>query len=266
MRIPRRHISVAAIIVGAVVLGAAGAVALALGSGAFSDDAPKHVVDFTQITPLPFNGYPATVTQPNYNNPPHCQLPEDERLSPGLPPLSCRNSGSEPPPNTIPTADPAKRAPTPTADKGFKVIDNALFRYTLLVPDTWYSNMRAEGGEFEISDPQAVGEFSTHLNAPGGVELHFSAMVWSTALTPVVSESVLQQRLRTPNARFGEYVGATWDDGPGEGLAHSFFGAFVKDGVLYEIQANIEDDGRSTPEIDADLARVTQILASIAPY
>src|SRR4051812_10834647 len=105
-----RHGTLVVVVATAIVVGAAGAVALALATGIGSDDAASHAVDFSKITPVaPLTG---TRTVPDYGNPSHCQFPDDEQPSPDLPPLSCRSTGAEPSPGAIPTIDP-KQAPTP---------------------------------------------------------------------------------------------------------------------------------------------------------
>ena len=67
------------------------------------------------------------------------------------------------------------------------------------------------------------------------------------------------------SASFGGYPGAIWEPPPEEGLARNIWAAFVKDGVLFTALANL-GDGRPPAEVDADVAVVRQILATITPY
>jgi hypothetical protein len=265
-----RHFTLLAVIVGAVVLGAAGAVALALANGLGADDVAKHAVDFTKITPLPVVapiGTPSP-TLPDYSNPPKCQLPEDDRPSPDLPPLSCRNSGAEPPPGTIPTVDPAKPQSTPTAAKGFRVIDNQVFRFTVQIPDAWYSDMRPEGGQFDVLDPRITRQQAEGTEETGGVVIDFSATKYVPPYAPGAVVSDTETKLMKPNASFGDVPGVIWEDqqGGADGLAVIIHAAFLKDGVVYEVLANVVDDGQPSDAIQADVDVIKGILATITPY
>lgn len=266
----RRHLTLVAVVAGAVVLGAAGAVALALATGGGSDDAARHAVDFTKITPLAVVPPIGTITPtlPDYSNPSHCQLPQDDRPAPDLPPLSCRHSGAEPPPGTIPTVEPAKREGSPTPIKGSQVIDNLLFRFTVQIPDTWFSDMRPEGGQFDVLDPRITRQQAKGSVETGGVVLDFSATKYVAPYAPGAVVGDAETRLLTPNASFGGVPGAIWEEAQGgaDGVAVTVRAAFLKDGVVYEVLGNVVDDGQPAAAIQADVDAVKTILSTITPY
>ncbi len=263
-----RHRRTIAIVGAAAVLATAAAIAVAMWTTGFvtsQGGGGGSAVNFTKITPLPFKGYPATVVLPNTTNPPGCTLPTNERPDPNLPPLSCRNSGAEPPPGTIPTADAAKRPPTPTPEKGTHVIDNPLFRFTVQVPDGWYSDMRPEGGEFHLYDAAGAAEQAKGADLPGGLVAHFTARAYVPLDDTAFVVPVIDKHLQAPNATFGGFPGAIWDEGPGEGLSHMIYAAFRKEAVVYVITINIADDA-DVAAIEADLKTVTALLATVTPY
>jgi hypothetical protein len=234
---------------------------------AVADDAnpgQDSFADLANVTTLPFPGYPETVTVPDYDDPPECRYPEDEREDPSLPPLSCRNTGAEPPPGAVPTVDPAEREPTPAAEDGSRIIDNAAFRYTVRVPDDWYSDMRPEGGTFALYDPAAT---AAHGNGslPGGLILMFHAASYQPPLLPELGGPI-EKNLANPNIKFGTIDGATWNEGPGEGLAHFVHAVFIRDGVLYQIDAYVAGGDRPRGTVDADLARAYDVIATVSPY
>lgn len=255
----------------AIVAAAAGVGALAFVAAnmAFSDEG-SGVVDFAKITPLPFVGYPTEVFGDRTYAAPTCQAAEGEREDPSLPPLSCRNSGAEPPPGAIKTASaeeiPDKTALAGKVPEGWTVIDNRLFRYTLAIPSGWYSTMRAEGGEFRISDPVVVAQDQKGIDLAGGVVLIFSAREYMPPRAPDGFQPDTETHLASPNFVFGGYAGALWEEPAGEGLANISNAAFARDGVVYEIRVHVGDGGRSPREIGSDMEIVGRILASIAPY
>lgn len=173
------------------------------------------IVDFTKLTPIPFPGYPTGVSE-GYNDPwPTCQAPADEQPDPDLPPLSCRNSASEPPPGSIKTPAPAEipdaTAVAAEAPKEWTVIDNRLFRYTLAIPPGWYSNMRPEGGEFRIFDETHTKRIMSKGATPGGIAGSFSARPLARRLAGFPID--VEDHLASPNTSFGIVPGAIWDDG-----------------------------------------------------
>jgi hypothetical protein len=231
------------------------------------------IVDFSKVTPLPFPGYPTDIASSialDSSKAPTCQAAADERPDPNLPPLSCRSSASEPPPGSIDTPSPAEIPNNATlaanAPAGWTVIDNRIFRYTLALPPGWYSNMRPEGGAFyvfdEIKTEEVLGKGGVTL--PGGVAAGFSARRLVTDTVPGFTPNV-EEHLATPNADFGGHLGAIWQEGGGEGTAVSVHAAFAREGVVYEMVFDIEDD-RAAVAIDADVALSRQILATIQPY
>jgi hypothetical protein len=224
---------------------------------------PGSPVARFDITPLPFRP-PATVQPPDTSNPPRCQAPQDDRPAPDLPPLPCRYSGAEPPPGAIPTPA-ANEVLTPTnAPEKWQIVDNPVFRYTLAVPPDWYVNMRPEGGEFYVLDPVALAEEAKGGNPPGGVALHFTAELYVRVEPPFASP--VDVHLDAPNASFGRYPGAIWEEpAGGEGLARIVHTAFVKDGILFKMLGNF-GDGLSDADVGAEVALVEQILATITPY
>lgn len=259
----------------AIVAAAAGVGALAFVAAnmAFSDEG-SGVVDFAKITPLPFVGYPTEVFGDRTYAAPTCQAAEGEREDPSLPPLSCRNSGAEPPPGAIKTASaeeiPDKTALAGKVPEGWTVIDNRLFRYTLAIPPGWYATMRPEGGEFSVYDEigtreaTAIGK-TTLESLPGGVIVSFSARNYvERTIGGIQPDS--EARLKAPNLDLAGVPAAIWDEGPPEGSAHWVRAAFRKGDVLYEISALISGDSRSTIAIGADLKVVNDIIAGISPY
>lgn len=257
----RLHITLIAVIAGAIVLGSAGAVALALANGVGSDDAAKHAVDFSKITPVaPLTG---TRTVPDYSNPPHCQLPEDERPSPDLPPLSCRNTGAEPSPGMIPAFDPeTPRTPSP-AHAGQKIVDNRLFRLTVEIPDTWYSNMRPEGGQFAVVDPSAAEHAVKHTKGPLGVAIDFSVREYVAWAAAGLGE--IETGLESPNTTLAGVPGVIIDEGNAEG-SRWLTAAFRTGDVVYIMNAYVGEQGRSTDEVQADIDVVKVVFSSITTY
>lgn len=221
------------------------------------------------VTPLPFTPL-ATVHPPDTGNPPRCQAPDDERPAPDLPPLPCHHSANEPPAGAIPTPGPGEAATPPNVPTGWQVVDNPMFRYTLAVPPDWYVNMRPEGGEFYVLDPVALQEDARPgLDPPGGVVMHFTATGDPRAKASV-TPSPFDPHVYAPNATsasFGDYPGAIWEEefSGEEGLVQRVFAAFKKNGVTFQARANFEV-GLPDAEVEAEVAVVQEILASITPY
>ncbi|HYM14840.1 MAG TPA: hypothetical protein VEZ14_04725 [Dehalococcoidia bacterium] len=252
-----------ALLAAATVLATAAALAFAIRSA--TSQGGSGVVDFTKVTTVPFTGYPSTITVPDLREP-TCQAPANERPAPDLPPLSCRLSSGEPPPGAIPTASPAQR-PVPAAPQpaGVVVADNRLFRYTITIPSGWYSNMRPEGGTFQLTDAAATREMVDHSNPSGGIVITFGA---SKYVDPSVTGAfdTTEKRLQHPNASFGVVAGVIWGEGPGEGAAAIIHAAFRVGNVLFEANAGVASDGRPQEAIAADIASVRSVLQSITPY
>jgi len=227
-----------------------------------TSEEPDPVPDFSQrpLTPL---GVPTLLpTRIPLEEWPDCRAPRDEVPGPGLPPLPCHYEGSEPPPGTIPTASaeerPAAIASTQNVPKGWEVYDNPMFRYTFALPADWYANMRPEGGEFAVFDPNEMAFFENGEDREGGVVMFFSAGLPSVRLSEADAE-----RLDTPNAEFGGYDGVIWEDpdSVGLGVARVMVFAFLKDGVVFRGRINFGEG-----YTEADVATVRQILATITPY
>lgn len=230
------------------------------------------IVDHSKVTTVPFRGYPTYVARPSLgpDELPTCQAPADERPDPSLPPLSCRFSGSEPPPGAINTPAPDEipdaRSPDASVPPGWMVLDNRLFRYTVAIPPGWYANMRPEGGEFRAFDDiltAAVVRGRTG-SEPAGIAAAFSARLEVKDITPGYFVPDLEERLQSPNADFGGHPGAIWDH-DGEG-AKTVSGAFLRDGVVYEFHVDVEDRGLTPAEVAARLRIGRDILATIRPY
>lgn len=255
----------------AIVAAAAGVGALAFVAAnmAFSDEG-SGVVDFAKITPLPFVGYPTEVFGDRTYAAPTCQAAEGEREDPSLPPLSCRNSGAEPPPGAIKTASaeeiPDKTALAGKVPEGWTVIDNRLFRYTLAIPPGWYSTMRPEGGEFRLLDSILVGKGAVkgESGLRGGVGGYASARQ-QPANPPPLLEGV-SDPLTTPNTMFGTIPGSIWEDEGGHGTAATVRATFATRGVIFEVYFDVVDDGRSLAQVAADVALTKQILGTLTPY
>ncbi len=232
-----------------------------------SSQAPSGVADFTKLTPRPFPGYPSTITPADLTEP-TCQAPANERPQPDLPPLSCRISSGEPPPGVIATASALQR-PTvaPLQPSGASIADNQLFRYTITVPDGWYSNMRPEGGQFQLSDPPATAEtLDPAKHIPGGIVIIFGARKYFVPDVPGGFVPLVEERLQRPNVSFGGVPGVIWDEGPGEGAAAQLRAAFRKDDVVFEALALISGNGRSQEAVAGDIAAARAVLLSITPY
>ena len=259
-----RHRRAIAIVAATAILATAAAIAVAIRTTGFvtsQGGGGGSAVDFTKITPIPARAIPSIV-HPADVTPSHCQRPEDERESPNLPPLSCRNSGAEPPADAITPADPAM-VPTPASIKaGFKIIDNQFFRLTVEVPDSWYSNMRPEGGEFHLFDPAATEANAKHTELNNGIGLHFSASAY-VAYAEGVAEVYIQ--LEKPNTTFGGNPGVIYDKGTAVG-ERWIRAVFRKGGILYEIDAFVTEGGRPDDQIEADLVTIRGILATVSPY
>ena len=71
------------------------------------------------------------------------------------------------------------------------------------------------------------------------------------------------KRLDTPNAKFGGYDGAIWDDpdATGLGVARVIRFAFLKDGVVFTGKINFGEG-----YTEDDVTAVQQILKTITPY
>ncbi len=227
---------------------------------------PSGVVDFSKVTSVPFTGYPSTITM---NDPgvPTCQAPANERPQADLPPLSCRISSGEPPPGLIPTASPSQR-PDPAAPQpnGAAVSDNRLFRYTIVIPNGWYSNMRPEGGTFQLTDAAATREtVDSSSSLPGGILIIFSARKY---VDPSITGGIVtaEKRLQDPKASFGAFAGVIWDEGPGEGAAAIIHAAFRVGDVVFEARAGVAEDGRPQEAVAADIATARFVLQSMTPY
>lgn len=247
-------------------------VAIAIGVGATwiivnatgratSEEPDPHVADLNRLPLTPLS-IPTALKKPvPLDQWPECRVAKDEVPGPGLPPLPCHYEGSEPPLGTIPTASPTERAGILTGiqiPEGWQVYDNPMFRYTFALPSGWYANMRPEGGEFSVFNAVAMEWFATGEDKPGGLVMFFSAGLPSVRLSKTDAE-----RLDNPNANFGGYDGATWEDpgGVGLGVARVIVFAFVKDGVVFRGRINF-GEGYS----EDDVATVRQILATITPY
>ena len=248
----------------AIVIGLAGSTAVAtLAIRSASSQTPNAVVDFSKVTSLPY--YPVTPKAPDFSEP-TCQAASNDAPKPGLPPLSCRISSAEPPPGLIPTASALQRpAPAAAQPDGATVIDNRLFRYTITVPKGWYSDMRAEGGTFQLTDPPATQSLVDHSDLPGGIEIGFTARKY---VNPSITHEIAtaEKRLQSPNFAFGQISGVIWDEGPGEGAAALLHAAFRSGDVIFEVNANVASDSRPQDAIDADIAAVKAVFSSITPY
>jgi hypothetical protein len=151
-----------------------------------------------------------------------------------------------------------------TPPSGWRLVHNQLFRYTLTIPEDWYSNMRPEGGEFTVFDPVASQERNGAM-MPGGVWISFSARLALKAETGGLN-LFPEERLGSPNTNFGGLPGVIWEEGSGEDLARVIRAAFIKDGVLFEAYAGIKADYPTQSSIDAAAADVTTIINSMRPY
>lgn len=247
----------------AILAGAGVAIAIAIQPSEPATSEEENPVARFDITPLPFTPYPATVEPPDPSKAPRCQAPAEERPAPDLPPLPCHYSGAEPPAGTIPTPAPGEHLDPRSVPAGWQVVDNPMFRFTLAIPPGWYVNMRPEGGEFYLLDAVSLEEEAKGQNLPGGVVMHFTAQVYVRVQPPFTSP--LDAHLDAPNVTFGSYEGAVWDEPPEEGLARNIWAAFLKDGVVFTVLANIGIGG-AAPELEGDVVTVREILGSITPY
>jgi len=249
-------------VLAAVVVGVGVAWVVANATQPATSEEPDPVPDFSQqpLTPL---GVPTLLpTRIPLEDWPECRAPRDEVPGPGLPPLPCHYEGSEPPPGTIPTASPeegpAAVASTQNVPKGWEVYDNPMFRYTFALPPGWYANMRPEGGEFSVFNDVAMEWFAAGEEKPGGLVMFFSAGLPSVRLSEADAE-----RLDAPNAEFGGYDGAMWEDpdSVGLGVARVMVFAFLKDEVVFRGRINFGEG-----YTEDDVATVRQILDTITPY
>jgi hypothetical protein len=232
------------------------------------------VVDFTKVTPFVVGGldgrtpiYPGT--------PSHCLAPENEKPYEGLPPLSCRDSGAEPPADLVKTPSPGEvaNATGAVADDvplDWKVINNTLFRFTIAIPPGWYSDMRSEGGAFTIYDATAAQENAEQdqgkrTELPGGLFISFSAR---EALTPDTHGLDLfpEEKLKNPNADFGGTPGVIWEEPGGENLARIINAAFVREGLLVEIYIGVQEDYPTAASIDTAAEEALAIIQTVRPY
>jgi len=156
----------------AIVVGVGVAWVVASATQPATSEEPNPVPDFSQrpLTPPPMTVVVATRIPESETG---CAGPEDEVPGPGLPPLPCHVKSKEPPPGTIPTASPEERpaalAGTQNVPKGWQVYDNPILRYTFALPPGWYANMRPEGGEFSVFDPNEMAFFDTGEDRQGGL-------------------------------------------------------------------------------------------------
>lgn len=264
MRDRLKHLSIAArLALTVAVLAVSAGVVLGIRSTGLvrsQDRGEESAVDFTKITPLPFT--PQTVVAPDYTQwTGGCQFPEDERPDPTLPPLSCRDRSSEPPPGVIPSVDPtAPRAAAP-APEGWRTIDNPLFRLTVQVPESWFSNMRPEGGGFAVYDEIATSRISNE-EEPFGGEGPFGLVIFFAARKYVSAKAGLaESKLEHPNTTIAGLPAVTWDEGVGLGSQRIGF-AFRNGDVLYEVGANVDAIGPS----DKDISQAREIISTISLY
>ena len=223
-----------------------------------TSEEPNPVPDFSQrpLTPPPMTVVLAT------------RIPESETgcAGPGLPPLPCHMKSNEPPPGTIPTASPEERpaalAGTQNVPKGWEVYDNPLFRYTFALPPGWYANMRPEGGEFDVFDSIGMEQFATGESKPGGLVMFFAAWLYEPG-KPSLFTDTDAKRLDTPNAKFGDYDGAIWEDpdATGLGVVRVIRFAFLRDDIAFTGKIHFGEG-----YTEDDIATVREILATITPY
>jgi hypothetical protein len=160
---------------------------------------------------------------------------------------------------------PDKTAVAGDLPTGWILLDNSLFRYTMGIPPTWYTDTRPEGGAFRLFDETKTNAIATGKggHGPGGIVGSFSAREAVTDVPPEFTP-VIERHLGTPNASFGAYPGAIWEE-DGHGAA-TMNGAFIRDGIVYEIHFNIEERGRTPGEILIGIQLAKDIIATIRPF
>jgi len=257
-RLSPKLLSVVLTAVAAVAVGVAVAWIVVRATGARSQEPHPNVPDLSQRPLTPVAG-PTALSTPR--TPGECQSPENEQPAPGLPPLPCRNSELEPPAGSMPTPDPGERSDalerTHNVPEGWKKYDNPVFRYTFALPSGWYANMRPEGGQFSVLNPQELAWFEKGDPLPDAIVIVFEA----TTFDPATNPDRYNLAVADPNTTFGTYPGGIWEE-PGnaeEGAARTILFAFLRDGVVFRGLANLG-------EADADAALVRQIFATITPY
>lgn len=233
-----------------------------------SQENDSAVVDFTRITPVVVTGLPDRTPASIDPNRDPCQAPPDERPVDGLPPLSCRNADSEPPPGSLPTKSPNELLPTPDAaiPSTWRTIDNAVFRFTVAVPEGWYSNMRPEGGQFKVFDVISSQEAGTNVSLPGGIWISFSAREALLAVESGSLDLFPEEKLRRPTTSFGDTAAVIWEEEGGENLAKTIHAAFIRDGVIFEVYAAIQKDHPTPVGIEAATAQALAVINTIRPY
>ncbi len=249
------------ILLAAVSVGAGAAWAIARSPGsATSQGRDPNAADFSQrpLTPL---AVPSALPTPIPESERGCRGPADEVPGPGLPPLPCHTKGNEPPPGAIPPAGAEERsdalANTQKVPEGWQIYDNPMFRYTFAVPPDWYVNMRPEGGEFAVFDPNEMAWFAGDKGVPAGVVMALVAETYDSA-----KSDDYVAHAATPNASFGEYRGTIWEqDLHEEGVAKVMFFAFRRDAVLFRGRIHFGEGYQ-----DSQVTTVRQILSTITPY
>lgn len=239
------------------------------GRGPAADTSERPLTPFrvpTMLpTPVPGANYPGQLPPDEVG----CAGPENEVPAPGLPPLPCHDRSSEPVPGAIPTPDAAERddavAATQNVPEGWIVYDNPMFRYTFALPPGWYANMRPEGGEFDVFDPIGMEQFATQESRSGGLVMLFFAGT-SERDKPNSRGPKYTEGLDSPNARFGTYGGAIWENPEdpeiGEGVVRIIRFAFARsEGLFFGGQVNFGEG-----YTEADVETVYRILKTITPY
>lgn len=249
----------------AIAIGVGVAWVVARATQPATSEEPNPVADFSQrpLTPPPMTVVVATRIPESETG---CAGPENEVPGPGLPPLPCHMKSNEPPPDTIPTASPeehpAALASTQNVPKGWQVYDNPMFRYTFALPPDWYANMRPEGGEFQVFDSVGMEQFATGESKPGGLVMFFAAWLYEPG-EPSLFTDTDAKRVDTPNAKFGDYDGAIWEDpdATGLGVVRVIRFAFLRDSIAFTGKIHFGEG-----YTEEDVAAVCQILTTITPY
>jgi hypothetical protein len=179
-------------------------------------------------------------------------------------PLTEEQRSLEPPPGALPTPSAALRngatANTRNVPEGWVVYDNPKFQYTFALPPDWQTDMKPEGGYFQVSNPADLASNTAGTIVPGGVAGHFVGMLRIAIGTSVTDH------LAQPNAFFGDYPGAIWEGlkngEKGYGIANIVRFAFARGDLVFYGAINLGEEGYS----DSNVKIIYQIFNTITPY
>ena len=179
-------------------------------------------------------------------------------------PLTEEQRSHNPPPGALPTPSTAVRnaatSSTRNVPEGWKVYDNPIFQYTFALPPDWQTDMKPEGGYFQVRNPADLASNTGGTIVPGVVGGGFVGM-----LRIAIGTSVTNHLAQT-NTSFGDYPGVIWEgasDADKEyGIANTVHLAFARGDIVFYGFINLRVEGYS----DSNVKTIYQIFNTITPY